>query len=149
MALFVPQESDDTVSCAYAAGAQASRVRGFTAACGAGVVGWVAANRRIAVNSEPALDLGSGATAPDPPLLSMIALPLVHEGTLRAVLALYAGTTNAFTEDQGRLLELLAPKLAASLSLVSAAGRASDRPRRERRARADLKVFQPRASGIA
>ena len=50
----------------------------------------------------------------------MLALPLIHEGEICAVLALYASSKHAFTDDHARLLELLAPKLAASLAVVAA-----------------------------
>ena len=147
MGLFVPENSDDTVRGAYAAGAHASAVRDLRAVPGTGVVGWVAANRRIALNADPALDLGREAAALAPPLLTMIAVPLMHEGSLRAVLSLYASTRDAFNDDHGRLLELLAPKLAAALAVVGGSARAEGPPVHAPRARhAGLRVLPPRDS---
>ena len=57
-----------------------------------------------------------------PPLLSALAVPLIHDGTLVAVLSVYATSRGAFSEDHSRLLDLLAPRLAASIASV--AGRA-------------------------
>jgi GAF domain-containing protein len=82
----------------------------------------------------------------DPPLLSMLALPLVHEGSFVAVLALYGPVKNAFTEDHARLLELLAPSLASSLATVRTTRLSEAPPVRPRRlAAADLHVLRPRA----
>jgi putative nucleotidyltransferase with HDIG domain len=123
MGLFVPDERHDTVVGCYAAGSHAALIRGLQASPGDGIVGWVAGHRRPAVNAEPALDLGLGAASLQPPLLSALAVPLVHDGALVAVLAVYGTTRNAFSEDHARLLDLLAPKLAASIGSVS--GRAA------------------------
>jgi GAF domain-containing protein len=80
------------------------------------MVGWVAANRRSAVNAEPALDFGSEIARLDPPLTSCLAVPLVHERSLVAVLCLYSNAR--FSEDHARLLDLLVPRLAASMAAL-------------------------------
>ncbi len=118
IAVFVPEEHDDTVVCGYSAGSHAARIRAFTTAPGDGVIGWVAANRRAAVNAEPSIDFGLDVVSLDPPLASMLAVPLVHEGRLIAVLGVYAAARAAYTEDHARLIDLLSPKLAASLAAV-------------------------------
>jgi GAF domain-containing protein len=119
MGLFVPEERNDTVVGAYAAGSHASLIRGLQASPGEGIVGWVAGHRRPAVNAEPALDFGVSAGELEPPLRSTLAVPLIHEGALVAVLAVYATTRGAFSEDHARLLDLLAPRLAASMASVA------------------------------
>jgi GAF domain-containing protein len=91
------------------------------------VVGWVAAHRRPATNAEPALDFGVTVTSLEPALLSSLAVPLIHEGHLIAVLAIYGTTRNAFSDDHIRLFDLLSPRLAASLATVRAAHTAADR----------------------
>ncbi len=116
--LFVPREEDDTVVGKYAAGQHSLLIRNLRTAPGEGVVGWVAAHRRRAINAEPALDFGLRATEIDPPLLSSLAVPLIHDSNVVAVLAIYATGKNAFTDDHARLLDLLAPKLASSLAAV-------------------------------
>jgi GAF domain-containing protein len=118
MGLFLPEERNDTVVGAYAAGHHAGAIREFSTTTGNGLVGWVAAHRRPATNAEPALDLGLHAASLEPPLLSALVIPLVHEGSLEAVLAVYATTRNAFSEDHARLMELLAPTLASSIAAV-------------------------------
>jgi putative nucleotidyltransferase with HDIG domain len=118
MGVFVLEERDDTVRGCYAAGTHAARIRALTTAPGEGVVGWVAANRRAAVNAEPAIDYGVDITTLDPPLQSMVAVPLLHEGRLIAVLSVYATARGAYTDDHARVIDLLAPKLGASLAKV-------------------------------
>ena len=130
MGLFVPDERNDTVVGCYAAGSHAGLIRGLKASPGDGIVGWVAGHRRNAVNAEPALDFGLSAAGLEPPLLSALAVPLVHDGVLVAVLAVYATTRSAFSEDHARLLDLLAPRLAASMASVTGrAGAAPEIPR--------------------
>jgi GAF domain-containing protein len=121
MALFVNDEGYDAVSVRFAAGAHTSHLRQVKRARGAGVAGWVSATRRGALNAEASLDLGLTASTLSPPLLATLAVPLTHEGTCVGVLALYSSVSNAFSEDQLRLLELLAPSFAASVASVSAA----------------------------
>ncbi len=146
MGLFIPDEGDDRVVAAYAAGSHAHVIRDLRTVPGTGVVGWVAANRRTAVNAEPALDFGHAVAHLDPPLLSMVALPLIHDGHIVAVLALYGTVKHAFAEDHARLLELLAPSLASSLSLVRTVRQADTAPVRQRRTpAAELHVLRPRA----
>jgi putative nucleotidyltransferase with HDIG domain len=116
MALFVPEEETDTLVGRFAAGAHAERLRVLSTSPGDGMVGWVAANRRSAVNAEPALDFGYEIARLDPPLTSCLAVPLVHERSLVAVLCLYGSAR--FTEDHSRLLDLLVPRLAASIAAL-------------------------------
>jgi GAF domain-containing protein len=120
MGLFVPDVEHDLVVGGYAAGPHAALIRGLETCPGDGMVGWVAGHRLPAVNAEPALDFGPAVATLQPSLLATLAVPLVHDGQLVAVLAVYASTRHAFSEDHARLLDLLAPKLAASIAAVSA-----------------------------
>jgi GAF domain-containing protein len=114
MALFLPDESYDSVVVRFAAGAHAHALRGVSRPMGAGAAGWVAVSRVPIVNGEPNVDLGFRA-ASAPALRSSIVLPLVDSDAVIAVLALYSKDPLAFSDEQSRLLELLAPNLAASL----------------------------------
>jgi hypothetical protein len=127
MGLFVIDEERDALVNCFAAGVHAPMIRNHTASPGDGVVGWVAAHRRPATNAEAALDFGLRAASLEPPLLSAFAVPLVHEGNLIAVLAIYGTTRNAFTDDHIRLFDLFTPRLAASIATVRAAQATSDR----------------------
>jgi putative nucleotidyltransferase with HDIG domain len=121
MALFVNDDRQDAVMVRFAAGVHASALRQVRKSRGAGIAGWVSATRRGVLNADPALDLGSGAAAMSPALTTTLAVPLTHDGACVGVLALYATAANAFSEDQLRLLELLAPSFAASVACASGA----------------------------
>jgi len=118
MALFVEDERQDLLTVAYAAGAHAPMLRQLKKARGGGIAGWVAVNRRGALNAEAALDLGAGALSLDPPLRSSVTVPLFNEGRVVGVLSCYATAAPGFTEDHMRLLELLAASLGAAVAAV-------------------------------
>ncbi len=118
MALFVYDEKEDAITAQYAAGTHAGEIRGTRLALGSGVAGWAAANRRFVLNADPAIDLGASVATATPPLRSSLSMPLAHEGTLVAVVSLYAASTDAFTDDHARLLTLLAPSLATSIAAL-------------------------------
>jgi len=120
VAIFVPDTMTDTVKARFAAGQHASRLRGIGQPTGAGVAGWVAVTRRPAINADPALDLGPDSRDGVPPLRSCLAIPIGVNAELTGVLALYRSDPQAFTDDHVRLLELLAARLAAPLSLAIA-----------------------------
>jgi sigma-B regulation protein RsbU (phosphoserine phosphatase) len=119
MALFVTDDRQDAVVVGYSAGAHAALLRRVRKPRGAGISGWASATRRGVLNAEAALDLGPDAGTLSPPLRSALAVPLTHEGSCVGVLALYASAPNAFSEDQLRLLELLAPSFAAAVATVT------------------------------
>ncbi|HEX9367740.1 MAG TPA: HD domain-containing phosphohydrolase [Vicinamibacterales bacterium] len=116
MAVFLPDERKDHVTVRYVSGAHAPALRAVSRATGTGVAGWVAVNRTPALNADPSLDLGAGSLDLLPGLRSCLAIPLVEGNTLVAVLALYRERVGAFSEDDVRLVELLAPRLASSLA---------------------------------
>jgi GAF domain-containing protein len=114
MALFLPDESQDHVVIRYAAGAHAHALRGVTRPTPQGVAAWVAVHRATVLNAEPILDLGFRATG-NPALRSSLVTPLVDSDAVIAVLALYSKELLAFSDDHLRVIELLAPRLAASM----------------------------------
>jgi GAF domain-containing protein len=114
MALFLPDETHDHVVVRFSAGAHAHALRGVTRPTATGLAGWVAVNRTPVLNGEPILDLGFRAES-TPALRSSIVVPLIDSDAVIAVLALYSKELLAFTDDHLRVLELLAPRLAASM----------------------------------
>ena len=114
LAIFLLDDDHDHVVVRYAAGAHAHALRGVTRPTSTGVAGWVAVNRTPVVNAEPVLDLGFRAGAA-PALRSSVTVPLVESDAVIAVVSLYSTDLLAFTDDHVRVLELLAPRLAASL----------------------------------
>jgi len=114
MALFLPDEHHDHVVVRFAAGLRAGELRGLARPMPKGIAGWVAVSRTSVLNAEPILDLGFRATE-DPALRSSLVAPLVDSDVVIAVLALYSKDLLAFTDDHVRVIELLAPRLAASM----------------------------------
>jgi putative nucleotidyltransferase with HDIG domain len=118
MAIFLYEDADDAVVVRYADGAHANALRGARLTLGAGVAGWSAANRRFVLNADPAMDLGASVATLSPPLRSSLTMPLVRDNAVVAVLSLYGSASDAFTDDQARLLMLLAPSLAMSIAAL-------------------------------
>ena len=125
MAVFMPEERTDSLVSRYAAGPAAGVLRNVRYRLSRGAVGWTAVNRRMIVNGEAALGL-EGADSTDTLPSWVCTLPLIHDGTLVAVLALYAPKATPFADGQAQLLELLAPRLAATVAHVSTTHAAAD-----------------------
>ena len=115
MAIFALDVGTDEVVVRYAAGLDAHTVRDLRRDSGSGIAGWCAANRRSALNADPSLDIGLRHADQSPAPRSCLAIPLVGGESLVGVLSLYRASRDAFSEDDLRLMELLAPRLAASL----------------------------------
>jgi GAF domain-containing protein len=96
-------------------GPSAAALRTLSMGIGDKLTGWVASNRQAIVNSDAALDLGPRAAESMPPLASCLSVPLIAGQTLVAVLTLYAPGREAFSEDLGRLVQMVAPHVAAAL----------------------------------
>jgi GAF domain-containing protein len=106
---------DDSVCAQYAAGLHASFLRGAVKPVGGGVAGWVAANRRAARNADPALDFGTLPAGVS--FQGSLAVPLLHDSNVVAVLSLYS-VQQPYTEDIERQLSMLAPHLASVVAAV-------------------------------
>ena len=118
MALFALDDAAERVTVRFAAGAHARLLTGITRPAATGIAGWAAIHRRSVLNAEPVFDLGVEARASHA-LRSSAIVPLVDNGTVVAVLALYSKNLLAFTDDNLSLLELLGPRLALALSARS------------------------------
>lgn len=114
MAMFTSDEARDQVVVRYAAGAHAGVLEGIARPRSTGIAGWVAQYRRPVVNAEPILDLGFRASIA-PALRSSLVVPLVEDGALVAILALYSTQLLAFTDDHAEMLDVLGPRIARTL----------------------------------
>jgi putative nucleotidyltransferase with HDIG domain len=112
-AWYVPDGGRDRLVVADAFGPAALSLRGVTVGIGERLTGWVAANRQCILNSDAALDLGAKATAGS--LQSCVSVPLLVGDALVGVLSLYAPSANAFADDCGRLIQMVAPHIAAAI----------------------------------
>jgi putative nucleotidyltransferase with HDIG domain len=128
LAVFLPDTSTDEIVTGYAAGTHAASLRGMRRPTGSGIAGWVAVNLRSAVNADPSIDLGHRAADMTPALRSCLAVPLVEGETLVAVLAFYRTQRGGFSDDQVRLAELLAPRLAEALATAVVGEAILDQP---------------------
>lgn len=117
--VFVYDGASDELVAAHVAGTGAERVRGLRVSLGDRLSGWVAANRKTIMNSDPALDLTTSIAsqlAPRP--RAALSVPLLAEHGLVGVLALYSGTEQ-FDEEHRRRVEAIAQQLARDLSTLS------------------------------
>jgi putative nucleotidyltransferase with HDIG domain len=115
---FAPDAGRDRLAVLDAFGPAAASIRGVTIGIGERLSGWVAANRQCIVNSEASLDLGPAAEAAS--LRSCMSVPLLMGESLVGVLSLYAPSENAFTDDCGRLIEMVTPHIAAAMHAAAA-----------------------------
>jgi len=133
---------DDQVVAMEATGPAAAALRGYAIKVGDRLTGWVAANRQVVVNSDAALDLGPRTAAVAPALTSCLSVPLVDGDALAGVLTLYASARDVFTDDHGRLIQVLAPHVAQA---IARARRPADIiPAEKARAAADLRLVSSR-----
>jgi GAF domain-containing protein len=125
LAIFVNDPSTESMVARFAAGRHSVFFHEARVVSQSGPIGSAAARRRPVLNGDPARDLGGVVTTLDPALLSCATVPLVFDGCLLGVLALYASTREGFTVHHKRLLDLLAPSLAVSVATVVEAPLAS------------------------
>jgi GAF domain-containing protein len=118
IAWFVFDVEANRLVLADSAGSAAGDLAGLTLKIGDGVSGWVAAQRQAIVNSEAALDLGSRVRSMRTPLESCLSVPLIAGDTLAGVVTLYSAAQSAFSEDQSRLIQVIAPHMAQALIKV-------------------------------
>jgi len=115
LAWYVLDPAANALKVAHASGPAADLFRGLSIPIASRLSGWVAANRQPIVNSDPALDLGSEQAAAAS-LQSCLSVPLVTGESLVGVLSIYASRPHAFTEDQGRLIQMIAPHVGTAVS---------------------------------
>ena len=104
--------ASDELEATYAMGDASSLVMGVKVQLGQRLSGWVAANRRTIINSEPTLDLGDIAEHLTPRLRSCLSTPLLSDDQLVAVLTLYSANPDGFNEDHRRIIEVVARQTA-------------------------------------
>ena len=102
----------------HAAGTLAPALRWMRIPVNERLSGWVAAHRRTIVNSDAALDL-AGLEIPTVPR-TCLSTPLLDGDALVGVLTLYAEFPLSFTDEQGRMMQMLGPHLALLARRMSA-----------------------------
>jgi putative methionine-R-sulfoxide reductase with GAF domain len=110
--LFVYDVATDELVARHSAGSAAPALEGVRVPLGQRLSGWVAANRQIIVNSDPALDLYDVARVAKPPLKSALGVPLLADNQLVAVLTLYSPFVEAFTDQHRRMMQAISRQVA-------------------------------------
>jgi hypothetical protein len=87
---YIYDSSKDELEAQFSSGDGAGVVRGMRVELGHGLSGWVAANRRTIVNSNPILDLGDLARSDTASLRSSLSAPLLARDELIGVITLYS-----------------------------------------------------------
>ena len=124
-AWYLHDAGSDRLVAADAFGPAAAALRGASMDVGDRLTGWVAASRQPIVNSDAVLDLGVRAHVVNAPLRCCMSIPLTVGTALVAVLSLYAEEHDAFTGDQRRLVQMVAPHLASAIQTARDAAAAS------------------------
>jgi diguanylate cyclase (GGDEF)-like protein/putative nucleotidyltransferase with HDIG domain len=97
----------------FVSGNHAGTLSSLRILLGEGLCGWVAQNRKIVLNGNPAVDAGNTANARRTGgLRSALAVPLEDASGTLGVLALYSATSDAFTSDHLRIVLAISSKLA-------------------------------------
>jgi putative nucleotidyltransferase with HDIG domain len=132
----------------HATGQHAAALRGMSMGMGERLSGWVAACRQTITNSDGALDLYDR----DVKLGSALSTPFMDGDRLVGVFTAYAPSTQAFSEDQSRLVEMMAPHLGRILgaALRSESQRTRDvmEPRAASGGSRDLRIIFSRQSAV-
>ncbi|MGE0705817.1 MAG: HD domain-containing phosphohydrolase, partial [Vicinamibacterales bacterium] len=119
--LYLYDVATDELVARQALGDISARVIGTRMALGQRASGWVGANRLSILNSDPVLDLEEVAHTAGLRLRSCASTAVVHGDQLVAVLTAYSETTDAFTEDDRRMMESVAELIAEPLTMAQKA----------------------------
>jgi diguanylate cyclase (GGDEF)-like protein len=113
-ALFLHDQEEGAARCRFATGHAAERIRKLSLRAGSGSVGQVITNRRVLISPNAAAELTSAAPDIEPwPFESLLACPLVVAEAVVGVLVLYHSGGGAYTEEHGRLVQVVAEQAAA------------------------------------
>jgi sigma-B regulation protein RsbU (phosphoserine phosphatase) len=123
-AWYLPESASDRLIATETFGPAAAALRGGSVEVGERLTGWVAASRLPILNSDAALDVGARAQAVNPPLRTCMSVPIAAGATLVSVLTLYSDAPEAFTVDQRRLVQMVAPHLGGAIQAARAAASA-------------------------
>ncbi|MFQ5877359.1 MAG: HD domain-containing phosphohydrolase [Acidobacteriota bacterium] len=110
-AIYLMEDTGESLSARFAAGADAGQIRGRSLRLGEGITGWAALQRSVRFSSTPALDLAGVAV--DPAEYSTVAaFPLCHDGRVLGVITLYFPKGVPCLDDHLRMMDIIS-KLSA------------------------------------
>ena len=110
--LYLARPDSTDVDAAHIAGRHAELFRGKSIPSGAGITGWVVANRHPMHNCDPRLDFDVLKVQPPEKYLVATVVPLTRDNLVLGALAIYSAELRSYTADHLRLMEAVA-KLAS------------------------------------
>lgn len=113
--LFVYDAQCDELVAKFAAGQHRHLVHDLRMSLGECLSGWVAANKKTIVNSDPTLDLGNIADEISPRLQTTLSVALTSSAGMIGVFTLYSELA-AFSEEHRAIAESIGVRLAQELS---------------------------------
>lgn len=114
-AVFEYERERDSFRCIQTSGDREDVLASLTISNGDRVTGWAGANKRPAVNSDAALDLGSLTELFEPSLRRACSYPIEIDGEISAVLTAYTGRDEGFDDGDVDVLQLVSQSLALRL----------------------------------
>ena len=129
---FFRRDREDHLTCEHTFGDKKGLLDGLTIPMGSRVTGWSAATRRVSINATASLDLANVADFFDPPLQSVLCIPVAHDSDVLGVMSAYSPNSSAFKETQTYAFEQIALALSdrlRSLSVVDPSRQLVFRPR--------------------
>lgn len=113
-AFYIHDAASGHLVARYVSGEHAAALRGTSIRMGERLSGWVAACRQTMTNSNAALDLyDRGIT-----LGTAVSIPLLDGDRVVGVMTAYAAAQQTFSNDQSRLIEIMAPHLGRMVGAV-------------------------------
>jgi diguanylate cyclase (GGDEF)-like protein len=107
-------QEDGSSRCRFATGLAAERLRKVSLRAGAGTVGQVITTRRILMSASAATELSAASADTEIwPFTSLLACPLTVAESVVGVLVLYRSGSEGYTEEHGRLVQVVAEQAAA------------------------------------
>lgn len=116
--LFLYDAHEDHLVARFATGVGEREVLDLQILLGERLSGWVAANKKTIVNSDPALDLGTIAQQISPRLQTSLSVALTSPDGLLGVLALYSSEPS-YSEEHRRIAEATAIRIASEIATPS------------------------------
>jgi len=114
--LYLPLPESDELVAAEVAGCYRERLMEMTLRVGEGSVGWVALHGRPQANVSAALDLSRRFLPGETLGLELgTAAPLLHDGALQGVLAVYGSAAEPLSEQHQHILAMLADHAATAI----------------------------------
>src|SRR5918992_288233 len=115
-ALFLFEESSESLRCRFATGLDADVIQKLTVRSGQGLTGWVARNRRPLVNARPSADLEAAGAERQTALQSALVCPLVYQDRFIGTLTVYHTEPSYYRDDHRRLLDRVCEQAAAVIN---------------------------------